>query len=52
MKSDPFYRAMVSYGVEVFKGVHPRRWTPEQYEDFLSFQAFAILEAEKNKAKP
>jgi len=40
---------MVSYGAEVFGGVHPRQWSPEMMEDYLSFQAYGILKEEQRK---
>ena len=42
---------MVSYGAEVFGGVHPRQWSPEMMEDYLSFQAYDIYKDEQRKAK-
>lgn len=38
---------MVSYGLEHFR--HPDRWTPEEYDDYLKFQALAQIEADERK---
>jgi hypothetical protein len=44
------YRAYLSVGKDILKK-HPKRWTPEDYEDAISFLAYEAYLAKRQAEK-